>query len=52
MYAPQTSNEISGFTSGFGLKIYGFYIGSSSIVTAALNNSKQADIYLGFRFGI
>lgn len=52
MYAPLTSNEISGFTSGFGLKIYGFYIGSSSIVTAALNNSKQADIYLGFRFGI
>lgn len=52
MYAPQSSNEISGFTSGFGLKIYGFYIGSSSIVTAVLNNSKQADIYLGFRFGI
>jgi hypothetical protein len=52
MYAPQTSNEISGFTSGFGFKIYGFYLGSSSIVTAALNNSKQADIYLGFRFGI
>lgn len=52
MYAPQTSNEISGFTSGFGMKIYGFYLGSSSIVTAALNNSKQADIYLGFRFGI
>lgn len=52
MYAPQTSNEISGFTSGFGLKIYGFYMGSSSIVTAILNNSKQADIYLGFRFGI
>lgn len=52
MFAPQTSNEISGFTSGFGMKIYGFYLGSSSIVTAALNNSKQADIYLGFRFGI
>lgn len=52
IFAPQTSNEISGFTSGFGLKIYGFYVGSSSIVTAALNNSKQADIYLGFRLGI
>lgn len=52
MYAPQTSNEISGFTSGFGFKVYGFYLGSSSIITAALNNSKQADIYLGFRVGI
>jgi len=52
VFAPQASNEISGFTSGFGFKIYGFYLGSSSIVTAALNNSKQADIYLGFRFGI
>lgn len=52
IFAPQASNEISGFTSGLGFKIYGFYIGSSSIVTAALNNSKQADIYLGLRFGI
>lgn len=52
IFAPQTANEISGFTSGFGLKIYGFYVGSSSIVSAALSNSKQADIYLGLRFGI
>lgn len=52
IYTPLTSNEISGFTTGLGFKIYGFYLGSSSIITAALNNSKQADIYLGFRLGI
>lgn len=50
-FAPLTINEISGFTSGFGFRIAGFYIGSSSVISAATNNSKQADIYLGFRVG-
>ena len=51
-FAPFASNEISGFTSGFGFRVYGFYLGSGSIISAALDNSKQADVYLGFRFGI
>lgn len=52
LFAPLASNEISGFTSGFGFRAFGFYLGSGSIITAALDNSKQADVYLGFRFGI
>lgn len=52
IFAPLASNEISGFTSGFGFRAFGFYLGSGSIITAALDNSKQADVYLGFRFGI
>ena len=50
-FAPLTINEISGFTSGFGFRIAGFYLGSSSVISAVANNSKQADIYLGFRVG-
>lgn len=52
IYMPISDNEVSGFTTGFGFRLGGFFLGSGSIVTAALNNSKQADIYMGFRFGI
>jgi len=52
VYLPLSDNEVSGFTTGFGFRLGGFFLGSGSIVTAALNNSKQADIYMGFRFGI
>lgn len=51
IYMPFSSNEISGFTTGFGFRAGGFFLGSGSIVTALLNDSKQADLYLGFRIG-
>jgi hypothetical protein len=49
VYSPWTSNEISGFNGGIGFRVGGFYLGSGSIITAAINDSKQADIYGGFR---
>jgi hypothetical protein len=49
VYSPWTSNEISGFNGGIGFRAGGFYLGSGSIITAAINDSKQADIYGGFR---
>lgn len=52
VFIPFTQNEISKFTSGFGIRLGGFFIGSSSIISAAMDNSKQADAYFGFRFGI
>lgn len=52
VYAPQTINEISGFTSGIGFRLSGFYIGSSSGISALINNSKQADAYIGVRIGL
>ncbi len=52
IYSPWSSNEISGTTGGFGLRIYGLYFGSSSIVTALVNDTKQADLYLGYTFGL
>ncbi|WP_438965528.1 hypothetical protein [Flavobacterium sp.] len=50
-YVPLSNNEISGFTGGFGVRLGGFFIGSGSILTAALDDTKQADLYLGFRIG-
>ena len=52
VFIPLTQNEISKFTTGIGIRVGGFYIGSNSIISTAMNNSKQADAYFGFRFGI
>ena len=49
-YIPVTFNEISGTNVGLGVRLGGFYIGTSSLVTALINDSKQGDIYTGFRW--
>lgn len=48
---PIGNNEIAGGTLGFGLRIGGFFLGSNSILSAVTSDSKQADVYFGFRFG-
>ena len=50
-YAPFSHNEVSGFTAGIGFRIGGFFIGSGSILSAAISDTNQADAYLGFRVG-
>lgn len=50
-YMPLSHNEISGFTAGIGFRWGGFFIGSASIVSAALSDTDQADAYIGFRYG-
>jgi hypothetical protein len=52
IYSAWSANEISGTTGGLGFRVYGFYLGSSSIVTALVSDTKQADMYLGYRFGL
>ena len=49
-YLPVSNNEVSGTNVGMGFRFKGFYLGSSSIITTVLNDSKQADIYTGFRW--
>jgi hypothetical protein len=49
LYSTWAKNEISGTTGGLGFRFYGFYLGSSSIVTALTSDTKQADVYLGYR---
>lgn len=50
-YMPFSNSEISGFTTGIGFRVGGFYLGSGSIITALTSDSKQADVYTGFRWG-
>jgi hypothetical protein len=52
IYVPLSQNEISDFTTGFGFRLGGFFMGSGSIVTALINDATQADLYLGFRFAL
>lgn len=52
IYSSWSDNEISGITGGLGFRVYGFYMGSSSIVTALASDSKQADFYVGYRLGL
>lgn len=51
-YMPFSNSEISGFTTGIGFRVGGFFLGSGSIITALISDTKQADIYTGFRWGI
>lgn len=50
-YTPLAINEISKFTSGIGFRLAGFFIGSNSVISALASDGKQADLYLGMRFG-
>ncbi|MFN3639553.1 MAG: hypothetical protein ACK4UK_01410 [Flavobacterium sp.] len=52
VFSPLSQNEISGFNAGLGMRAWGFYLGSGSIFTALINDSKQADIFFGYRLGI
>ena len=52
VYVPIASNEISGTTGGFGFRLYGFYLGSGSIITALISDTKQADFHFGYRLGL
>jgi len=51
IFSPWSSAEVSGITGGLGVRVGGFYLGSGSVVTAVLNDTKQADLFLGFRWG-
>ncbi|KGO94740.1 hypothetical protein [Flavobacterium subsaxonicum] len=50
-FIPLSINEISDFTAGIGFRYSGFFIGSGSILSAAITDTNQADAYLGYRIG-
>lgn len=52
LYVPLNYNGLTKFNAGAALRVKSFIIGSGSVLTALLGNSKQADVYLGLRFGI
>jgi hypothetical protein len=52
IFTPLSQTEIAGFNAGIGFRVYGFFIGSGSAFTALINDSKQADFYIGYRLGL
>lgn len=50
-FIPYSHNELSGSNIGFGFRVGGFYLSSSSLITALGNNAKQFDLNFGFRWG-
>lgn len=51
-YLPVNYNKLSKLNAGASLRMGPFFVGSGSVLSALLGNSKQADIHFGFRFGV
>ncbi len=47
---PISNSEIAGSTTGFGIRLGGFFLGSSSLISALTSDTKQADFNTGFRW--
>jgi hypothetical protein len=48
IYMPINQNELTDFNAGLALRAGPFFIGSGSIISAVIGNSKQADFNMGF----
>ena len=51
VYSSWTRSEISGTSGGIGFRVAGFYIGSGSIITALISDTKQIDVHVGYKIG-
>lgn len=51
LFSTWADNEISGITGGVGMRIMGFFVGSGSALTTMFSNSKQLDLFIGWRMG-
>jgi hypothetical protein len=51
IYSPWTSYEVAGVTGGFGIRYGGFFMGSNSIITGLIADTKQADFHIGLSWG-
>ena len=52
IYLPINYNSLTDLTMGATLRLGPLFIGSGSILSAVLSNSKQADVHLGLHIGI
>ncbi|HUP13147.1 MAG TPA: hypothetical protein VM187_13060, partial [Niastella sp.] len=50
-YIPVNYNQLSKFNAGASLRMGPLFVGSGSLLTALLDNSKQVDFHIGIRFG-
>src|SRR5690606_20842823 len=51
IYSHWANYEVSGLAGGLGLRLGGFFLGSQSLLTGLLADTKQADVHLGFSMG-
>ena len=51
VYSSWTRSEISGTSGGVGFRVAGFYIGSGSVITALISDTKQIDVHVGYKVG-
>ncbi len=51
IWSSWSDGEFAGLTGGLGFRVYGFFIGSGSVLTALASDAKQADVYIGYSFG-
>ncbi|WP_315824900.1 DUF5723 family protein [Paraflavitalea speifideaquila] len=51
-YLPINYNELTKLNAGLSIRFGPVFIGSGSVLTALLGESKQADVHIGFRVGV
>jgi hypothetical protein len=51
IYSPWANYEVSGLTGGLGFRLGGFFLGSQSVLTGLLADTKQADVHVGYSMG-
>ncbi|WP_073094897.1 DUF5723 family protein [Cyclobacterium lianum] len=51
LYSPWMQHQIAGLSGGFGLQYGGFFIGSHSLITGLIADSKRADFHAGLSWG-
>ena len=51
IYSPWANYDISGLAGGLGLRLGGFFVGSQSVLTGLMADTKQVDVHAGFSMG-
>ncbi|MHA4810833.1 DUF5723 family protein [Flavitalea flava] len=49
---PMSYNDLTKFNAGVAFRVGPFFIGSGSVLSALVHDSKQADLHVGFHFGM
>lgn len=51
LYLPVTYNSLTNFNAGLSLRLGPLFVGSGSLITSLVGESKQVDVHVGLRFG-
>ena len=51
IYSPWATYDISGLAGGLGLRVGGFFVGSRSVLTGLMADTRQIDAHVGFSMG-